>query len=65
MTGPMADVAIMLTFQKRDGSTDSKVVLVSGAELLIDVDIKCREALTKQHEIEHFGLKRITLMLED
>lgn len=65
MTGRMANVAIMVTYLKRDGSTDSKIVLVSGAELLIDTETKCAEALTKQYDVEYFELKRITLMLED
>lgn len=59
----MADVAVMVTYQTRYANYDSKVCLVNGAELLIDLELKAREVLYTQHNIENVAIVRISVIL--
>lgn len=59
----MADVTVLVTFQDRNGSTLTRVCLINGAELLIDLTEKAREALITQHNVEQFRMKRLEIMV--
>ena len=59
----MADVTVLVTLKDRNGSTSTRVCLINGSELLIDLTEKAREALITQHNIEHFRLVRCAIMV--
>lgn len=59
----MADVTVLVTYQSRNGTMDTKVCLINGAELLIDLTEKAREALVTQHNIEQFRMKRCAIIV--
>lgn len=64
MSGPkMADIAVMVTYQTRYANYDSKICLINGAELLIDIETKARDALVTQHNVENAALVRLSVIL--
>lgn len=56
----MADIAVTVIFRTRNGDLNSKICLINGAELCIDLIELCRQALISQHGVEIFEMQKIT-----
>lgn len=52
-------IEVLVTFEKFDRSTETKVVLVDGATNLVDLKSKCGDELVLQHDITNVKISTI------